>query len=81
MEWSIMTITLTPDLERNLIEQARRDGLPPEEIAIRALKEKFTVPAEPTMSAEEWIRLVRGIARPRGVSLPDEAFSREDLYD
>jgi hypothetical protein len=76
-----MTITLTPDLEREVIERARHDGLPPEQFAIQALRERFNLPAEPSLSQVEWKRLVRSIGKPRGVSLPDEAFSREDLYD
>jgi hypothetical protein len=76
-----MTITLTPELERQVVEKARRNGLVPEELALQALREKFGAPADPELSLEEWERLVHGIARPRGVSLPDEAFSREELYD
>ena len=78
---SAMTITLTPELERAVIEHARRNGLSPEELALRTLLEKFSVPVEPQLSQEEWERFVQHIGKPRGIALPDEAFSREELYD
>jgi hypothetical protein len=41
-----MTITLSHDLESVLTEQARQQGVPPETLAVNALREKFlpTVP-------------------------------------
>ena len=62
-----MTVTLSPDLEAALREQARRRGVTPEELALDALRERF--------------RGLLGAARPWGVSLPDTAVSSEGLYD
>jgi hypothetical protein len=39
-----MNITLTPELERALIEEARRLGTTPEKLAIESLQERFGVP-------------------------------------
>ena len=41
-----MKITLTPDMERMLTEQARKLGITPEQLAVDSLKERFasTVP-------------------------------------
>ena len=36
-----MVITLTPDLEQAIVEQARRQGISPEQIAIASLRKQF----------------------------------------
>ena len=36
-----MKITLTPDMERMLTEQARKLGITPEQLAVDSLKERF----------------------------------------
>jgi hypothetical protein len=75
-----MVITLTPELEAALIEQARRQGIAPEELAINALRERFLAAAalEPR---DEWERGLLAAARGCGVSLPNSALSSEGLYD
>lgn len=42
-----MTITLTPELEEVIAEQARRKGMPPEHLALDGLRTLF-VPTQPT---------------------------------
>lgn len=37
-----MNITLTPDLERTLTEQARKHGTTPEQIVLDSLRERFS---------------------------------------
>lgn len=72
-----MVITLSPELEAVLGERARRRGIAPEVLAMEVLRERF-LPIEPR---DEWERQLLGMALDCGVSLPDEALSREQLYD
>jgi hypothetical protein len=39
-----MNITLTPEIERALVEEARRLGTTPESLAIESLRERFVAP-------------------------------------
>ena len=75
-----MVVTLNPELEAALTEQARRQGVAPEELALNVLRERFlTAPSlEPR---DEWERGLLAAARNCGVSLPDSALSSEGLYD
>ena len=50
-----MTITLTPDIESALVEQAKEHGTTPEQLALESLRERFVTPSEqsaPTDGAE-----------------------------
>jgi hypothetical protein len=74
-----MVVTLGPELEAALTEQARRQGLTPEALAVQVLQERFLAGAlEPR---DEWERGLLAAARACGVSLPDSALSSEALYD
>jgi hypothetical protein len=81
-----MTITLTPDIEAAVADQARRQGTSPESLALDSLREKFverqvhqSVPViEPR---DEWERMLASIAVDTGVSLTDEQLSREVMYE
>ena len=75
-----MVITLPPELEEALNEQARRQGVTPEALALNALRERF-LPAAPPQPRDEWERRLLGLAKDCGVSLPDSAVSREALYE
>jgi hypothetical protein len=75
-----MTITLSPELEAALKEEARRQGMPPEELAVNVLRIRFQYPPE-MQPRDEWERGLLEMARDWGVSLSDEALSRESLYD
>jgi hypothetical protein len=74
-----MVVTLDPSLEAALKEQANRQGLAPEELALQVLRERLlTVLPEPR---DEWERELLEAARPWGVSLPDAALTSDGLYD
>ncbi len=74
-----MIVTLDPNLEAALKEQANRQGLSPEELALQVLRERLlTAMPEPR---DEWERELLEAARPWGVSLPDAALTSEGLYD
>lgn len=75
-----MVITLGPELEAALNEQARRQGVTPEVLALNALRERFLT-APPIQPRDEWERRLLGAATDCGVSLPHEAVSSEGLYD
>ena len=76
-----MTLTLDPKLEAALNESARQQGVPPELLALDALREKFA-PSDPSFEAQdEWERLVLGTGTDCGVSLPHAALSSEGLYE
>jgi hypothetical protein len=75
-----MVITVDPELEVALMESARRQGIAPEVLALNVLRERFLSPAllEPR---DEWERGLRALAKDCGVSLSNEALSREELYE
>lgn len=75
-----MIITLDPKLEAALNESARRQGIAPETLVLKILRERILTPAllEPR---DEWERGLRALATDCGVSLSNEALSREELYD
>ena len=72
-----MTLTLDPKLEAALVENAKKRGVEPEALAIDFLQRKF-LPIEPQ---DDWEREIFSIGAETGVSLPDSALSREELYD
>lgn len=75
-----MTITLGPDLEAVLKEQAERAGVDAEALAIEMLR-KLLISAAPPVPCDEWERDLLAAARPWGVSLSDAELSSEGLYD
>jgi hypothetical protein len=75
-----MVVTIGPDLEAVLNEQARRRGIAPEALALGALRERFLT-AAPLEPRDEWERGLLSAARHCGVSLPDSVLSSEALYD
>ncbi len=76
-----MVITLPPQLEAVLSEQARRRGVTPEVLALDALRERFLPASAPLEPRDEWERRLLGLAIDCGVSLSDEALSREEMYE
>ena len=84
-----MTITLTPDVENALAEQARRQGTTPEQIVLDTLREKLAAVSgemgeskgkDDIEPRDDWEKLVLGVGVATGVSLSDEATSRETVY-
>jgi hypothetical protein len=81
-DWSeFMVITVEPELEAALNELANRQGVPPEVLAVNALRERFLVAIPPGGSQDEWERRLRAVAIDCSVSLSDEAVGSEGLYD
>jgi hypothetical protein len=80
-----MTISLPPDIEAALIEQAHQQQTSPESLALETLRERLRAAGAqlkgPPQTHEEWLALVRNLGRDCGVSPPDQALSSESLYD
>lgn len=75
-----MVITLPPQLGSALAALARQRGVTPEVLALDVLR-RHLGPVTPPAPADEWERRLFGAATDCGVSLSDEALSREALYD
>lgn len=75
----IVTIELDEPLSAALDVEARRRGIEPGALAVRLLREH--VPPLPIEPRDEWERSLLAQARDYGVSLSDEALSREHMYD
>jgi hypothetical protein len=76
-----MVITVGSELETALNEEAQRLGVPPEVLALEALRERFLTPVPADESRDEWERRLRQVATDCGVSLPDSALSSEGIYE
>lgn len=76
-----MVITLGPELERALLEAAHRERTSPETLAIKVLRERFPPKDPPLEPRDEWERRLLAIGTDCGVSLSNEALSREEMYD
>jgi hypothetical protein len=77
----MMVVTLTPQLEAVLSEQARRRGVAPEVLALDALRERFLPESDAMEPRDEWERQLFGAAIDCGVSVPDSALSSDGLYE
>lgn len=75
-----MVVTLDPELETAFKELARRQGVDPEVLALKALRERFLAVAM-LRPRDDWERKLLGLAKDCGVSLPNSALSRESLYE
>jgi hypothetical protein len=75
-----MVISLSADLESALRDLAKRQGVAPEELALRVLRERLLASAALT-PRDEWERGLLEAARDCGVSLPNSALSSDALYD
>ncbi len=78
-----MTITLTPDIEQMLTQEAEKTGTTPEALAMAKLRSPAPVDYRTTLPPprDDWERELRSIGVPCGVSLTDEQVSRESLYE
>jgi len=77
----IMVITLSPELETALKDQAQKLGVAPDTLALHALRERFLQPAWPDDSRDDWECRLRQVATDCGVSLPHSVLSREEIYE
>ncbi len=75
-----MVIPIEPELEAALTEAARTSGTTPEEVARAVLRRQF-LSAPVVVPRDEWERKLLEAAIPCGVSLPNEAFLGEALYE
>ena len=76
-----MVITLTPELEADLNELARRQGVATEVLALSALREWLLAVSEPVKPRDEWESLILQAGTNCGTSLPDSALSSDGLYE
>jgi hypothetical protein len=76
-----MVITLDPELETALNEVASHQGVPPEQLALNALRERFLGTSSPLQPQDEWERRLLSVAKDCGVSLSNAALGREELYE
>lgn len=76
-----MTITIDANLERTLQQVASHRGVPPEQVALDALRERFLARATTIEPQDEWERNLLDAAKDCGVSLSDSAVSSEGLYE
>jgi hypothetical protein len=76
-----MEIALGPDLEMALTELAGRQGIAPEELALKVLRERLLPAGSPLVPQDAWERRLLAIGKDCGVSLPDSALTREEMYD
>ena len=70
-----MVLNLSSDLEAVLNEAASRQGMTAEELAIKALKDRFVRPR--IQPRDDWGRRLLAAASDCGVSLSNEAVSSE----
>jgi hypothetical protein len=84
----MMTIQLPADLESTVQGEALRLGVTPESLVEEAVRARFSsgrIAPQPSVSfiepIDDWERRLLAIAVPCDVILPNEALSRENLYD
>ena len=75
-----MVIQLPPPLETALAALAEQRGVPPDALALAALRREF-LPPPPPHPADEWERLLFAAALDCGVSVSDAALSSDGLYE
>jgi hypothetical protein len=77
-----MVVRLPPELEQAVKQQAERTGKTPDEVVGETLREALLPKAAAASEGhDEWVRRLRSIATPAGVSLTNEQLSRENLYE
>lgn len=74
-----MVIQLDSELEAALKVIANRQGVAPEVLAVKALRDRFVMPMMQAHS--EWEKVLLETGSDCGVSLPNEALSSDGLYD
>jgi hypothetical protein len=76
-----MVITLTPELEADLNEVARRQGVATEALVLSALQEWLIVMSKVVKPIDEWETIILEAGTDCGVSLPHVALSSEAMYE
>ena len=75
-----MVITVPGEIEEAVVEAARQLGVTPEGFVLDTLRARLAS-AGPQTAPDAWETLLHSAGSPAGVSLNDEATSREQLYD
>ena len=76
-----MVIKLDTDLEAAVAAAAQKRGVAPEALAVEALRQRFLPRPLAFEPKDEWERRLLSIGTDCGVSLPDSAFTSDELYD
>ncbi|HSH77081.1 MAG TPA: hypothetical protein VLA19_00955 [Herpetosiphonaceae bacterium] len=74
-----MVIRVPDDIEADLVQVARKLGVTPEGLVLDTLRARLA--ASLVGGPDDWDALLLSAGSPAGVSLPDEATTREALYD
>jgi hypothetical protein len=75
-----MVVHLPDEIEDAVSAAARRLGVTPEGFVIEALRARLAEETRDRASAS-WKKSLHRVGSPAGISLSDEATSRESLYD
>jgi hypothetical protein len=75
-----MVIKLDPELEAALNSTARQQGVEPEQLALRILRERFLAPKLTREPIDDWERDLLSLATDCGVALSHEHVSSEGIY-
>ena len=75
-----MVLTLPPQLEAALTDEAGRRGVARADLALDILRRHLSYPDSP-VPVDDWERGLLAAARECGVFLPDSALSSDELYD
>lgn len=76
-----MTLTLSPELEAALTERSQAQRLPPEQIVVGILKSALLPQPSLPEPRDDWERRLLSLGIDCGVSLSNEAVSREGIYE
>jgi len=76
-----MVVTLTPELEADLNELARRRGVAVEILVLDAVRDWLMAASKVVKPTDEWESLILQAGTNCGVSLPQEAVSSDGLYE
>lgn len=74
-----MVIKVPADIEADLVQAARKLGVTPEGFVLDTLRARLA--NAPVDGRDDWDVLLLAAGSRAGVSLPDEATTREALYD
>ncbi len=75
-----MVVTLNPQLEAALKEKADQQGMAPEDLVVRIIRDYFLSSPRPEPQ-DEWERGLLAAAREWGVSFSNSALGSEGLYE
>jgi len=76
-----MILNIDSELEAVLKEIAERQGVPPEVVALNALRDRLLIANAPSKPEDEWESLLSDVPEECGVSLSDSALTSEGIYE